>query len=256
MMVKMIRSISIATILAIIFFITSTSLTQTIEQEQPAFTVSTSYKSLLSTPEQTGMLDRIVKEAFNRIGINAEVVFNPTGRSLEDVNEGFADAEINRVAGMEENYPNLIRVPEPNMVMHFVAFSKKDYKINGWDSIRDLNIGIVQGWKILEENTKDFPHVTLVPTETELFNMLDKNRLDIALYSKLAGYEQLMLRGLSDIYHLEPPLASREMYLYLNKKHEHLIDKVAEALRDMKEDGTYDLIVQETTGHLISGNNN
>ncbi len=255
-MVKMIRSISIATILAIIFFITSTSLTQTIEQEQPAFTVSTSYKSLLSTPEQTGMLDRIVKEAFNRIGINAEVVFNPTGRSLEDVNEGFADAEINRVAGMEENYPNLIRVPEPNMVMHFVAFSKKDYKINGWDSIRDLNIGIVQGWKILEENTKDFPHVTLVPTETELFNMLDKNRLDIALYSKLAGYEQLMLHGLNDIYHLEPPLASREMYLYLNKKHTHLADKVAEALRDMKEDGTYNLIVQETTGHLISGNNN
>jgi len=255
-MVKIIRSISIATILAFIFFINSMGLAQTIEQEQPAFTVSTSYKSLLSTPEQTGMLDRIVKGAFNRIGINAEVVFNPTGRSLEDVNEGFADAEINRIAGMEENYPNLIRVTEPNMIMHFVAFSKKDFVIDGWDSIRDLTIGVVQGWKILEENTKDFPHVILVPTETELFNMLDKNRLDIALYSKLTGYEQLLLRGLSDIYHLEPPLASREMYLYLNKKHEHLIDKVAESLRDMKEDGTYDLIVQETTGHLISGNNN
>jgi polar amino acid transport system substrate-binding protein len=98
--------------------------------------------------------------------------------------------------------------------------------------------------------------VILVPTETELFNMLDKNRLDVALYSKLAGYEQLMLRGLSDIYHLEPPLASREMYLYLNKKHAHLADEVAEALRDMKEDGAYDLIVQKTTGHLIPGNNN
>lgn len=223
-------------------------------EQLPILTISTSYKSLFSTPEQTGMLDRIVKEAFNRIGINAEIVFNPTGRSLEDVNEGFVDAEINRIAGMEENYPNLIRVPEPNMVMHFVAFSKKDYKINGWESIRNLDIGVVQGWKILEDNTSGFPYVTLVPTETELFNMLDKDRLDIALYSKLAGYEQLMLRGLSDIYHLEPPLASREMYLYLNKKHEHLIDKVAEALRDMKEDGTYDLIVRETTGHLIQGN--
>jgi len=255
-MVKIIRSISIATILAFIFFINSMGLAQTIEQEQPAFTVSTSYKSLLSTPEQTGMLDRIVKGAFNRIGINAEVVFNPTGRSLEDVNEGFADAEINRIAGMEENYPNLIRVTEPNMIMHFVAFSKKDFVIDDWDSIRDLTIGVVQGWKILEDNTSGFPYVTLVPTETELFNMLDKNRLDIALYSKLAGYEQLMLHGLNDIYHLEPPLASREMYLYLNKKHTHLADKVAEALRDMKEDGTYNLIVQETTGHLISGNNN
>jgi polar amino acid transport system substrate-binding protein len=253
---RMSKLISITIIFAFIFFITITILAQTIEQEQPTFTVSTSYKSLLSTPEQTGMLDRIVKEAFNRIGINAEIVFNPTGRSLEDVNEGFADAEINRIAGMEENYPNLIRVPEPNMIMHFVAFSKKDFVIDGWDSIRDLNIGIVQGWKILEDNTAGFPYVILVPTETELFNMMDKNRLDVALYSKLAGYEQLMLRDLKYIYHLEPPLVSREMYLYLHKKHEELVDKVAAALKDMKEDGTYDLIIRETTGHLIPGNNN
>ena len=253
---RMSKLISITIIFAFIFFITITILAQTIEQEQPTFTVSTSYKSLLSTPEQTGMLDRIVKEAFNRIGINAEIVFNPTGRSLEDVNEGFADAEINRIAGMEENYPNLIRVPEPNMIMHFVAFSKKDFVIDGWDSIRDLYIGVVQGWKILEDNTAGFPYVILVPTETELFNMMDKNRLDVALYSKLAGYEQLMLRDLKYIYHLEPPLVSREMYLYLHKKHEELVDKVAAALKDMKEDGTYDLIIRETTGHLIPGNNN
>jgi len=61
-----------------------------------------------------------------------------------------------------------------------------------------------------------------------------------------------MIRELEDIYHLEPPLASREMYLYLNKKHEHLVEKVAEALRSMKEDGRYDQIVKETTAHLMN----
>jgi len=251
-MMRMIRPITITIILAIIFFITQISFAQSNEAEQPTFTVSTSYKSLLSNPEQTGMLDRIVKEAFSRIGIQAEIIFNSTGRSLEDVNEGFLDAEINRIVGMEKNYPNLVRVPEPNMVMHFVVFSKKDFEIEGWESIRDLHIGIVKGWKILEDNTADFPHVTLVPTEIELFNMLDKERIDIALYSKLTGYEQLMIRELEDIYHLEPPLASREMYLYLHKKHEHLAEKVAEALRSMKEDGSYDQIVKETTAHLMN----
>lgn len=253
-MMRMIRPFSVTIILSIIFFITQISFAQSTEAEQQTFTVSTSYKNLLSTPEQTGMLDRIVKEAFSRIGIKAEIVFNPTGRSLEDVNSGFADAEINRIAGMEKNYPNLVRVPEPNMVMHFVAFSKKDFKIEGWESIRDLQIGIVKGWKILEDNTADFPHVTLVPTETELFNMLDKDRIDIALYSKLTGYEQLMIRGLEDIYHLEPPLASREMYLYLHKKHQELVEPLAEALRSMKEDGSYDSIVKETTSDLIKRN--
>lgn len=220
------------------------------QSDKKRFTVSTSYKSLLSNPEQTGMLDLIVKEAFRRIGIEAEIVFTPTERSLADVDAGLLDAELNRIEGMGKNYPNLLRVPEPNMVMDFVAFSKKDYKIKGWESIRDLYIGLVRGWKILEENTDGFPHVVSVPTETELFKMLDMGRLDIALYSKLTGYEQLHLRGLEGIGHLEPPLASRSMYLYLHKRHSDLVKPLAEALRGMKADGTYARIVRETTSHL------
>lgn len=245
------KNTHIAAIICIIISLTCLSVLAEIEQKQPIFTVSTSYKSLFSTPEQTGMLDRIVKEAFRRIGIKAEIVFNPTGRSLEDVNGGFADVEINRIEGMEEHYPNLIRVPEPNMVMDFVAFTRQDFKIEGWESIKDLYIGIVRGWKILEENTANFPHVVLVPTETELFNMLDKGRIDTALYCRLAGYEQLMFLGLKDIHHLEPSLASRHMYLYLNKKHQALVEQIAQSLRSMKEDGTYEQIVKETTEHLL-----
>jgi len=218
--------------------------------EDGVFTISTSYKSLLSNPEQTGMLDRLIKEAFRRIGLRAQIVFTPTERSLVDVNAGLLDGELNRVEGMERSLPNLVRVPEPNMTMHFVAFAKHPYPIDGWKSIETLHIGIVRGWKILENNTRGFPHVTLVPTETELFTMLHKDRIDVALYAKLTGYEQLSLRGFTGIRHLEPPLASKEMFLYLNKKHEALAEPVAKALREMKQDGTYDRIVREATSHV------
>jgi len=221
--------------------------------EEGVFTISTSYKSLLSNPEQTGMLDRLMKEAFRRIGIRAEIVFNPTERSLVDVNAGLADAELNRIEGMERSFPNLVRVPEPNMTMHFVAFARQPLSINGWESLRDLHIGIVRGWKILEKNTEGFPHVTLVPTETELFTMLQKDRIDVALYDKLTGYEQLNERGFTSIRHLEPPLASKEMFLYLNKKHKDLAEAIAKSLRDMKQDGTYDRIVKDATSHLKMG---
>ncbi len=220
---------------------------------EKTFTISTSYKSLLSNPEQTGILDHLIQEAFRRIGFRAMIVYNPTGRSLVDVNAGLADAEINRIEGMEASFPNLVRVPEPNMVMHFVAFAREPFPITGWDSLRDLHIGIVRGWKILEDNTQDFPHVTRVPTETELFNMLQRGRIDVALYDKLTGYEQLNLRGFEDIHHLEPPLASRNMYLYLNVKHKDLLEEVAGALQGMKADGTYDQIFQEATAHLRMG---
>lgn len=219
--------------------------------EESPFYISTSYKNFLSNPEQTGMLDTIMIEAFSRIGMDAEIVFTPTERSLIDVNAGLLDGEINRIEGMENNFPNLVRVPEPNMTMHFVAFSKQPFNINGWNSIRDLYIGIVKGWKILENNTRGFPHLTFTPTETELFRMLDKDRLDIALYAKLTGYAAINQMGLEEIFHLDPPLASKNMYLYVHKKHKDLVPRIAAALRSMKEDGTYEGIVEETTRSIL-----
>lgn len=212
--------------------------------------VSTSYKTLLSTPEQTGMLDQIIIEAFRRIGVKAEVVFTPTERSLVQVNYGELDCELNRTEGMEQLFPNLCRVPEPNMVMHFVAFAKKPFPISGWDSLRELRVGYVSGWKILEHNTNGFPNVTHVLTPEQLFQMLEMDRIDVALYAKLTGYERIKALGYDNIRHLDPPLASKSMFLYLNKKHKDLAAPLAKALKDMKYDGTYERIVRDTTAHL------
>jgi len=215
------------------------------------FYISTSYKNLLSNPEKSGMLDRIMDEAFHRIGLEAEIVFIPTEKSLVDVNAGLLDGELNRVAGMENQFPNLLQVPEPNMTMHFVAFAKQDFQIDGWESIRNLYIGIVKGWKILEQNTTDFPHRSLVPSETELFTMLHKDRLDVALYSKLTGYAALEEMNYDELFHLEPPLVSRKMYLYVHKSHAALVPKIADALRSMKDDGSYQRIVSDSTDPYI-----
>lgn len=220
--------------------------------QESTFFISTSYKNLLSNPEQTGMLDRIMEAVFRRIGLDAEIVFTPTEKSLVDVNAGLLDAELNRVAGMEASYPNLVQVPEPNMTMEFVAFSKHKFPIDGWDSIRDLYIGIVRGWKILEENTAGFPRRTLVPSETELFTMLNKDRLDIALYSKLTGYAALKEMGYEDITHLDPPLVSRKMYLYVHKRHAGLVPQIAAALQSMKNDGSYARIVGESISPYLN----
>lgn len=215
------------------------------QEDTQRFVLSTSYQNLLSNAEGTGMLDRILTEAFRRIGIEAEIVYTPTERSLVDVNAGLLDGEINRIEGMEESFPNLVRVPEPNMIMHFVAFATKDIPINGWESIRNRYIGLVRGWKILERNTRGFPRVTRTPTEVELFRMLDKNRLDMALYSLITGYAACKTLGYSGIRHLEPPLASREMFLYVHKKHTALAGRIASSLREMKKDGTYRAIKTE-----------
>ena len=219
-------------------------------QEIP-FTISTSYNNLLSNHDGTGMLDRLMHEAFGRLGIPCELVYTDTQKSLYDVNSGVLDAELNRIEGMEAFYPSLVRVPEANMVMEFVAFADRDIPIDGWESLRNLDIGIVRGWKILEENTRGFPYVTLVPTEVELFNMLARGRIDVALYSKLTGYAVLKDLGLTGLHHLEPPLARRDMFLYVHASHRDMVDALAGALRCIKADGTYDRIVSESTEGYI-----
>ena len=57
--------------------------------------------------------------------------------------------------------------------------------------------------------------------------------------------------GLQSIRVLEPPLATREMFLYLNKKHLPLIPALTKQLRSMKDDGTYDRIFEKTLGPYL-----
>ena len=41
----------------------------------------------------------------------------------------------------------------------------------------------------------------------------------------------------------QPPFAVSDMYIYLNKRHAELVPKVAQALVNMKTDGTFQRIV-------------
>jgi len=88
--------------------------------------------------------------------------------------------------------------------------------------------------------------VVRVASPFEMFNMLVKGETDLVIYNRLVGYELIKETGLSDIHALEPPLAVRPMFLYLNKKHNDLVAKLASAISDMKKDGTIRKIIDET----------
>ena len=213
--------------------------------------IGTSYKLLFSTPEQDGTLDNIAREAFARIGIPVELPFLPAERSLLAANSGIHDGELNRIANLEKNYPNLVRVEESMMTFRFVAFTKNcNVQISSWSAFIPYRVGIIKGWKILEDNTGKLPQVTYVNSAQQLFTQLDKGRIDIALYGELLGYAQLHAMGIDDFTVLQPPLAEREMYMYLHKKHKTLAPLVAGALRSMKEDGTYNRLFMKATNHL------
>jgi len=85
-----------------------------------------------------------------------------------------------------------------------------------------------------------------------LFPMLELGRADIVLYEQWGGLYLLAGYKPTTIRELKPPLASRPLYMYLNKAHQDMVPKVSNALRQMKADGSYQKIVDRILTPLKS----
>lgn len=198
-----------------------------------------------NTPLDRKALEELSRESFRRAGLTLKIVSLPSERSLQSANAGEVDGEGLRVAGLSAQYPNLVQVPERFIGISFVAFAK-DAMINvdkGWASLAPHRVTFITGWKMFETNAAGARVVTKVDKPEQMFRMLDAGRADLALYTRADGVALIRSLGLSSIAPLSPALKDVDMYLYLHKKHEAHVPKIAQALRDMKADGTYNRIL-------------
>jgi len=198
----------------------------------------------LSSPDGTGFEDKILKEAFRRIGKEIKIIHLPSERALVNANAGIDDGNFVRIAGLEKTYPNLIRVPEKIWMFEFAVFSKKgDLKIKDWESLKPFDVGIITGWKILEANVLGTRSLTKVNDSEALFNLLLKDRADLVIFDRLQGQVLLKNKGLSEIKSLKPNLAKQDMFVYLHRRHAELVAPLVKALQTMKQDGTFQRLI-------------
>jgi len=191
-------------------------------------------------------MDAVLKEVLGRVGIGVKVVRLPAERAIIDANAGISDGDSLRVAGLEKIYPNLIPVPEPIINWKFVAFAKEgDFQITNWKSLKPYSVGMITGWKIFENNVTEAAQITKVKNPAQLFNLLINDRTQLALYDAWGGLAHLRSNKINGVKMVKPPLASKDMFLYLHKKHQSLIPKVTASLRAMKADGTYQRLVKK-----------
>ena len=196
-----------------------------------------------STTEGNGFEDLIVKEAIKRLGHSVKIIHAPSERCLVNANNGVDDGNFARVEGLEVIYPNLVMVPESIASFEFAVFSKRNIKISDWDSLIPYKTGIVTGWKILEKNLGHIPKLTRATDQDSLFDMLEKNHIDVAVFDLTEGVEILKQKNNPSITPLKPLLAKRDMYIYLNKRHTALIGPLSTTLKEMKRDGTFQRIL-------------
>jgi len=192
-----------------------------------------------SVPGHPGFIEELARTAFKRIGVDVDVITVPVERSLINANSGLDDGDIYRVAGVEREYPNLIRVPEKVLDTDFVAYSKRSgIRIRNWADLKPYSVAYATGWKAYERNVKEAREVTNTSSLHELPALLESGRVDVILMDRWQGRWVIQQGGYK--FHLhEPPLARFERFMYLNKKHAALVPRVAKALAEMKADGSY-----------------
>lgn len=200
----------------------------------------------------TGLVDRLAREAFARLGQPVRLGVLPSERAIKNVQDALDDGDLLRIGGLSGKYPNLVQVPEPWLVMKFSAFSSRsDLEVKDWNDLRPLTVGIIKGWKVAERNTQGFSGLIPVGNAEQLFQLLKKNRADVIVYDSLQGQYFINKLGLGEVRRIDPPLSSNEIYLYLNQQHTALAEPVAAAIRSMKKDGTHARLLREGMAELM-----
>lgn len=217
-------------------------------------TLNTVTKPPLTTPERKGFLDRVTSEALNRIGIKLQTLALPAERALLDANAGILDGELSRVPGLEKTYTNLLLIPEKIMDVEFTVFSIKYDKIKpGWNGLANYSVAFLNGWKILERNVPASAEITKVQSPTQLFNLLELDRVDFIIYDKWGGIALAKSMHIEGVIPLSPPLAVRGLHIYLHKKHKNLVEPLTNSIQQLKADGVYQKIYDETLGSRPTG---
>ena len=196
--------------------------------------------------------EKVVREAYARLGYDIEVVWLPGVRALEMANNGEVDGELGRVAGIELRWTSLIMVPTMVNVLEGAVFTKNiEFEVAGWDSLRPYSIGVRRGIQFSDQGTQGMRR-QIVNSNQDLFNILRVDRVELIIVSLANGLKQLENIKYTVIKPLKPVIEAYPLHHYLHNKHRDLLPKIDAVLQAMEEEGVIQRIRQQVLDNLQS----
>lgn len=192
------------------------------------------------TAQTTNLL---LTECFHRLQYKLVILSRPNKRSIYEADQGRVDGDFARTEAVACSYPNLVKVPEYIAMESLTAFSPiPDLKIDGWKSILHYHVAWLDGREICNSRLDHASQKTLEANEAALLRFLSAGRAEVGILGLRRGRTLLQRLGIANVTPVLPPLEKVYLYLYLHKKHMELAPKVADMLRTLKKDGTYEAI--------------
>lgn len=180
----------------------------------------------------------VLELAIKRLKWEVEFLEMPGKRAIDTANRGIVDGDVGRIRTTGERFSNLVIVDVPLTSFSIVIYGKQSGpRVNSLEELRDQRIGYLRGVQIFDQYTEGFERYQVKNPE-QLLEMLKANRIDYAIHSRMRGRPELKAKfqeaGFVEVGSLEK---SREIYLFLHKKNQHLVAPLEAALRELKASG-------------------
>lgn len=181
---------------------------------------------------------KFMTRVYAKLGHNLTIQEYPGGRALIESNAGHVDGELFRVAGINSEYKNLIQIPGPVSYSRIIAYVKKGSDLSPvkWSDLKGLRVGYVSGAKIVEIKLQGIQS-TAVQSPEQLFYMLEKNRLDVAIYVVTSA------KTPEGVVPVDPPLLEVPVYHYIHVKNKQLVAPLQDTIRRLTEQGELERII-------------
>lgn len=204
-------------------------------------------------------LTLVFTEVFRRLGYELQYDGYPAGRASMMSDTGEVDGEISRVFEYQEAHPNLIRVEEVLYATKFVAFAAKPgIALHGWKSLQNTtyNVEYRIGVQLCSNELIQAvapEHLSSVVKAEQGLKKLILGRTDLYVDVDFTIIEAIKSLNRADfdvsVLYQVGIMQEVNAYSYLHKKHAVLVPKVAEAIKNMKQEGLFEQYLEIVSKH-------
>lgn len=195
------------------------------------------FSSIENFPD-TAAGERVLEEAYRRLGIDISIKHFPGDEALRQSNSGQVDGEVARIDGASKQFTNLVQIAIPISYMQGAIFSKNpDLSLVGWHSLRPYRVGRVKGILFSEQGTSGMDTV-VAENYKELIDLLERDEVDVVVAPYLNGLIAIRDHPNGGELKLNGVLESYILYHYLNARHRDMVPAIQKVLKVMVKDGT------------------
>ncbi|MEO2268313.1 transporter substrate-binding domain-containing protein [Pseudoalteromonas sp. YIC-656] len=223
------QSVSRVVLCFIAFILMLTSSTQAQGHER----TTVSFNKPMDTAQARYVIE-LMSRVYDQLGYTLDIVDYSHAQALAAADQGVFDGQLARIANIESQYENLLRVNYPLFNFELFMLTRcQDCDLNALSSIAMRN-GYPVTEQYLDEHNYQGQRIKIENVSAQL-NLLAQQQvdgvvlLDFHLQSEMnAGIDERFQR-----HHL----ANYHSYHYVHKRHQQRIPKILAALKELEEQG-------------------